>query len=119
MHVSCRKVWRDTHADFPKANYLLDELDLEHIFVSSDIDQSWINWREAFLSIMDLCIPHATLPTRKSLPWLTKTLINAMKKRNTILENQNGMEIYMPLQSTRPCETISSWLFVSPNKPFL
>ena len=31
---------------------------------------------------MDLCIPHATLPTRKLLPWLTKTLINAMKKRN-------------------------------------
>ena len=35
-----------------------------------------------FLSIMDLCISHATLPTRKSLPWLTKTLVNAMKKRN-------------------------------------
>ena len=82
MHVSRRKVWRYTHADFPKPNYLLDELDLEHIFVSSDIDQSWINWREAFLSIMDLCIPHGTLPTRKSLTWLTKTLINAMKKRN-------------------------------------
>ena len=25
----------------------------------------------------------------------------------------------MPLQSTRPCETISSWPFVRPNKPFL
>ena len=88
MHVSHRKVWRKvwryTHADFPKTNYLLDELDLGHIFVLSDIDQTWINWREAFLSIiiLDLCIPHVTLPTRKSLPWLTKTLINAMKKRN-------------------------------------
>ena len=34
MHVSRRKLWRYTHADFPKPNYLLDELDLGHIFVS-------------------------------------------------------------------------------------
>ena len=82
IHATRREVWRYTHADFPKANYLLDELDLGQVFVPSDIDQSWINWREAFLSIMDMCIPHATLPTRKSLPWLTKSLVNAMKKRN-------------------------------------
>ena len=82
IHAACRKVWRCTHADLPKAKYLLDELDLGQVFVLGDIDQSWINWREVFLSIMDLCIPHATLPTRKSLPWLTKTLVNAMKKRN-------------------------------------
>ena len=60
----------------------MDELDLGQVFVPGDIDQSWINWREVFLSIMDLCISHATLPTRKSLPWLTKTLVNTMKKRN-------------------------------------
>ena len=71
IHAARRKVWRYAHADFPKANYLLDELDLGQVFVPGDIDQSWINWREVFLSIMDLCIPHATLPTGKSLPWLT------------------------------------------------
>ena len=79
IHATRREVWRYTHADFPKANYLLGELDLGQVFVMSDIDQSWINWGEAFLSFMDLCIPPATLPTRKSLLWLTKTLVNAMK----------------------------------------
>ena len=45
IHATRREVWRYTHADFPKANYLLDELDLGQVFVPSDIDQSWINWR--------------------------------------------------------------------------
>ena len=64
VYFNARSVFRKL-ADFPKANYLLDELDLGQVFVPSDIDQSWINWTEAFLSIMDMCIPHATLPTRK------------------------------------------------------
>ena len=73
-------------------------MDLGQIFVTNDLDLSWLKWRKAFLSIMDLCIPHSILPSRQSLPWLTKTLVNTTKKRNH-LENQCEVEIYRPSQT--------------------
>ena len=36
------------------------------------------------LRIMDLCIPSSTLKPRKNLPWLTKPIIQLMRKRNTL-----------------------------------
>ena len=33
---------------------------------------------------MDNCIPHSVLKPRKNLPWLTKTIIQAMRKRNSL-----------------------------------
>ena len=104
---------------FPRlTTYWIDELDLGQVFVLGDIDQSWINWREVFLSIMDLCIPHATLPTRKSLPWLTKTLVNAMKKRNYYFRKSMRSG---DLHAFAKYKTLRNYIvtFVRPNKPFL
>ena len=33
---------------------------------------------------METCIPQAVLKARKNLPWLTKSVIQAMRKRNLL-----------------------------------
>lgn len=48
------------------------------------IDVCWANWQSIFLSIMDNCIPYSVLKPRKKLPWLTKEIIQAMRRRNSL-----------------------------------
>lgn len=78
-----RTVWCYNHADWVRASTLIELFDWNSI-LSEDVDESWSNWSKQFLSIMDECIPKRTLPKRKNLPWLTKKLINSIKKRNRL-----------------------------------
>ena len=57
---------------------------------NSDIHQSWEKWKEAFLSTMESCIPKSTLPKRHNLPWLSKSLIQSMKKRNLLYKRAHA-----------------------------
>ena len=77
-----RSIWRYSHADFSTACELLDEINFDHIFASSSIDECWQRWKETFLKIMDICIPKSTLPTKRSLPWISKEIVQMIKKRN-------------------------------------
>lgn len=52
-----RTIWRYAHADFDLACNMLDDLNLDTIFVENCIEECWNRWKEAFLSIMDKCIP--------------------------------------------------------------
>ena len=62
---------------------MLDDLDMDTIeLVENSIEESWSRWKEAFVSIMNRCIPKVSLSERKNLPWLTKVIINKIKKRN-------------------------------------
>ena len=81
-HSTRRKVWQYKHADFDRANDLLMDLDLDNIINPSDMDSSWLSWKQEFLRVMDECIPSSTLPDRKNLPWLTKEIIQLIRKRN-------------------------------------
>ena len=38
--------------------------------------------KKAFLDIMDTCIPKSTLPDRRSVPWMTKEIVQAIRRRN-------------------------------------
>ena len=38
-------------------------------------------WQAKFLSIMELCIPRVVLPQRKKLPWITKQVLQTIKKK--------------------------------------
>ena len=80
--LSRRTVWRYKHANFEKANRLIESLDMTSILDPNDIDYSWENWRVEFLRIMDECVPKATLPNRSNIPWLTKDLVHSIQKRN-------------------------------------
>ena len=76
-----RKIWRYAHADFQKACQLIDSTDWDSI-LCHDVDQSILQWNNCFLNIMEQCIPKATLGRRRNLPWLTKNISSAIRKRN-------------------------------------
>ena len=63
------------------------DVDLEAIIDPNDIQLTWSNWKKKiFLDIMDECIPISIVPIRKNLPWLTKDIIQLMRKRNNLFK---------------------------------
>ncbi len=84
---SRRTVWRYTHAEFSKACDLISETDWNAIICEDDIKKSWIQRQESFLSIMERCIPKKILPPkRRNLPWLNKSLVQSMRRRNALFK---------------------------------
>ena len=61
---------------------MLYDVDWDAILVEDDIDVSAANWHYQFMEIMEACIPRKTLKRRKNLPWLTRDITQAMRKRN-------------------------------------
>ena len=80
-----RKIWRYAHADFQRACRLIDSTDWESI-LCHDVDQSILQWNNCFLNIMEQCIPKAILGRRRNLPWLTKNISSAIRKRNYLFK---------------------------------
>ena len=79
-------IWRYAHADFPLAQQLLFEVDWDRI-ITDDVDSSWLNWQSKFLEIMEICIPKKVLSSkRRNLPWLTKRIVQAMRRRNALFK---------------------------------
>ena len=79
---SKRRIWRYALADFDRAQEMLNTIDWEDLFKSNDVNTCWSIWHTKFLQIMEACIPQLVLKKRKNLPWLTKPVIQAMRKRN-------------------------------------
>ena len=75
-------IWRYSHANFDPACELLDSTDWDSIFATNDVSSCWANWHSHFLKIMEECIPKVTLRSRPNLPWLTKTVTQANRRRN-------------------------------------
>ena len=76
--------------DLDRACSMLECLDLDTIFSSADINICWNNWKQCFLGIMEVCIPRATLPNSFSPPWLSKEIIQRIRKRNYLYKKANG-----------------------------
>ena len=76
-----RRVWLYDSADFANACKMLQDVDWNAVF-TSDVDESAENWTNTFLSIMEKCIPTATLKKRRLLPWLNNNIRKHMRKRN-------------------------------------
>ena len=89
-----RRIWRYKYADYELANDMLLELDPSDIIVDEDVNASWNNWNNEFLKIMELCIPHGRLPRRKNLPWLSKRIIQLIKKRNCFFKKSKTSSVY-------------------------
>ena len=51
---------------------------------TESIDGTWENWLQQFMLIMNQFIPNCVLQSRRNLPWLSKALINSIKKRNML-----------------------------------
>ena len=85
---------------------MLDNLNLDIIFVENSIEECWNQWKEAFLSIMDKCIPKVNLPDRRNLPWLTKEVVNQIKKQNYYYRKSKKMEDWKTLNDTKVYVTV-------------
>ena len=79
-----RTVWRYCHADWEKAHSLIEGTDWDSLLDPEDINTSWKNWSVKFLEIMQSSIPTTTLPPRRNRPWLTKKLVQAIRRRNAL-----------------------------------
>ena len=92
-----RTIWRYAHADFEKAAEMISETDWDAL-ASDNIDQYCSLWQSTFLSIMDQCIPKKVLPPRRhNLPWLNKSLVQSMRRRNFFQEGQEIEVISAPV----------------------
>ena len=63
---------------------MIDESDWDHILSGVDISKAATCLSERFLAIMEECIPHRYLQKRRNLPWLTKNIIQLIRKRNVL-----------------------------------
>ena len=82
-----RTVWRYCHADWEKAHRLIEGTDWDSLLDPGDINISWKNWSVRLLEIMQSSIPTTTLPPRRNRPWLTKKLVQAIRRRNVLYKN--------------------------------
>ena len=64
------------------APYLTQFIGLK--FLSMNINLSWDIWQNKFMEVMENCIPRGTLPERRNLPWLNKSIVQAIKRRNCL-----------------------------------
>ena len=78
-----REIWRYDLADFDRANDLIISTDWEDL-MAEDMDVSLAKWQDKFMEIMVQYIPKVRLHKRKNFPWLTKKILQAMRKRNTL-----------------------------------
>lgn len=101
IKTKTRAVWRYRLADWDRACELIEATDWKSILDYSDINKSWNNWKSALLNIMEECIPRATLPPRRNRPWLTKKLIQAMRRRNCLYKRAKATGNYSKYRSYR------------------
>ena len=79
-----RKIWRYAHANFDHACELLASTDWASLFESSSVNVCWDIWHSKFLEIMTESIPLVEVKSRRNLPWLSKAVTQAIKKRNAL-----------------------------------
>ena len=79
-----RNVWRYNLADFNQAVELLDSVEWEALLDESDVDVYWSSFKHYFLQIMEICIPHALVKTKRNIPWFNKEIKQAIRKRNQL-----------------------------------
>ena len=101
IKTKTRSVWRYSLADWDKACQLIESTDWMSLLNTSNIDKSWSKWKSAFLNIMEEWIPKATLPPKRNRPWLTKSLIQAIKRRNILHKRAKATGNYSKYRSYR------------------
>ena len=83
-HSTLQEVWQYSEGDFERACEILDNTNWDSIFDTENINHCWREWQTTFLNIMSLCIPKKTLSSKEHLPWISKSLLKAIKLRNKL-----------------------------------
>jgi len=80
-HPCKTTVWKYCDANLPRAKCLIQDISWSSL-LSDDIDESWENWKCAFLNVIKQCVPKAEYRCRKSLPWINNRIISAITRRD-------------------------------------
>lgn len=51
-----------------------------------DINSRWESWKNCFLQVVDLSIPHTTTTPNRRLPWINHSIIQAIRKRKVLYD---------------------------------
>ena len=79
-----RSVWRYSFEDWDKACERIEATNWMAFLGYSDIVKTWLGWKNAFMSIMEECVPKTTILPRRNRPWLTKRLRQAIRRKNAL-----------------------------------
>ena len=80
-----RTIWKYGQADFEKARHMIESTDWDAL-LTGDVNTALTNWQGQFLDIMEQFIPKCALPRRRNLPWLSKKITQAIRKRNHLFK---------------------------------
>ena len=78
-----RKVWSYSHANHTAISDSLNDVDWDQL-LTDNVDSSWASWKSYFMDIMINCIPHFNAKPKYQLPWINKTIIQAMRRRKSL-----------------------------------
>ncbi len=84
LTAKSRTIWRYKYADFRSACHLLDKTNWDQI-LPEYVNTAWDLWQQEF---MELSIPKSTLRKRSNLPWLNKSIVQAIRRRCTTNPNK-------------------------------
>ena len=84
MKTQKRSIWRYSHADFDQANNIINATDWTFLDDETDMDTLWSMWEERFMTIMEECIPKATVSPQRNLPWMNKNIRTKIRQRNSV-----------------------------------
>ena len=79
-----RKVWHYSLAEFDCAAEPLESVDWDSLLPHDDVNTYWSAWKNYFMQIMEICIPHSMVKVKRNLPWVNKSILKAIRKRNTL-----------------------------------
>ena len=80
-----RSVWIYKQADRSLAKKLLSRLPIASL--TDDIDVVWKQWSTTFLEAMKLSIPHKSVPTKTSTPWIDRHIRQEISRRERFLQD--------------------------------
>ena len=79
-----KSVWRYNFLDWNKACERIEATYWMALLNYSDINKTWLGWKNALMTIMEECIPKTTILSRRNRPWLTKRLRQAIRRKNAL-----------------------------------
>ena len=79
-----RSVYDYEKGDFEGLRTALSAINLSAVLGCDDINIDWQQWRDTFLAAVSDYIPMKRLKGRNPLPWINGTILNLMKKKDSV-----------------------------------
>ena len=83
-----RNIWLYQSADIARANELIRTIEWNEQFQSGSVDECVSEWCSVYLQVlMEVAIPQKLVKDKHSLPWISKDVIKAIRKRKYFISN--------------------------------